>query len=231
MTYRLWSEDWVHFYRELEIDPYFAGIDTLLHFPQRQNTYVLAQDCLRFQRQWQYQDGKRKLIWEIAPIPLFSFWRVRDVLGEALSSQLETELAAAESMSALQAILYRYYAKAVYGTELPIPHFYVGSNRSGDLKLRAMLPIALLCGGAFRLFYTPYPTIFITREVLESILNDLAFGNRSTSTNLDYSGKLTQEVAQAEYQHVMQLRRNPATTLGLLQDTRHGDDHSGTQGR
>lgn len=226
MALELMNEDWVTFYRDNEIDPYFAGIDTLLHFPEREVTYRLGSECARFNAAWQYQDGRRKLIWEVAPIPLFSFWRAHEVMGEAAAAQLEADLAAAPNMQVMHDALYRYYAQAVYGTAIPYPHFYLGTNRNGDIKLRAMLPIAMTCGGPMRMFFTPYPTMFMTRETFQAILEDLAFGKRLRSTNIDYSGKLTPELFDAEYQRVIALSSDPDSTLGLSRKVELGAPQS-----
>ncbi len=222
MALELMNEDWVRFYGDNEIDPYFAGIDTLLHFPEREVMYRLGAECASFNAAWQYQDGRRKLIWEVAPIPLFSFWRAHDVMGEAAAAQLEADLATAPNMQVMHDVLYRYYAQAVYGTAIPMPHFYLGTNRNGDLKLRAMLPISLMCGSPTRFYFTPYPTMFITRETFQTVLEDLAFGKRLRSTNIDYSGKLTPDLLDAEYERVMTLSSDPASTVGLARSVKSG---------
>ena len=222
MALELMNENWVRFYHDNEIDPYFVGIDTLLHFPEREVMYRLGAKCASFNAAWQYQDGRRKLIWEVAPIPLFSFWRAHDVMGEAAAAQLEADLAAAPNMQVMHDALYRYYAQAVYGTAVPMPHFYLGTNRNGDLKLRAMLPISLMCGSPTRFYFTPYPTMFITRETFQTVLEDLAFGKRLRSTNIDYSGKLTPDLLDAEYERVMTLSSDPASTVGLARSVKSG---------
>jgi len=112
--------------------------------------------------------------------------------------------------------LYRYYARAVYGTDIPMPQFYLGSNRNGDIKMRSMLPIAMVCGGPFRMFFTPYPSLFITREILQAILEDLAFGKPLRSTKMDYSGQVTADLIEAEYQRVLQVSSDPNTILGMV---------------
>jgi len=222
-SFRLMNEDWNAFYKAQDVDPYFAGIDTLLHFPERELQHRLGVEMTEYQKQWPYADGRRKLIWEIAPIPLFSFWRAAAVMGEAAQAELEATLNGVSDLDAMYEALYRYYSAAAYGTTIPRPHFYLGNNRSGELKLRAMLPISLLCGGPVRLFFVPYPTLLITRETLQAVLEDLAFGKRIRSSNADYSGKLTQALMEAEYEHVMQLSHDPTTTLGLLRTTPAND--------
>lgn len=224
-SFRLMNDDWTAYYQSQNIDPYFAGIDTLLHFPQRALQYQLGEAMTEYQKQWPYREGRRKLIWEIAPIPLYSFWRAPAVLGEAAQAELEARLSNATDMDAMYEALYRYYAQAAYGTTIPRPHFYLGNNRSGELKVRAMLPVALLCGGPVRFFYVPYPTLLMTRDTLQAVLDDLAFGKRIRSNgSADYSGKLTQELIEAEYQRVIQLSGDPMTTLGLLRGGSNSGD-------
>lgn len=203
------------FYRTHQIDPYFVGIDTLLHLSPERFEHQLGARFEEFQQNWSYQTGKRKLIWEVAPIPLFSFWRAHQVMGERAQAELATELEQATDLQEIHDITYKYYSRAVYGTDLPKPHFYIGTNRNGDLKLRALLPISLLCGDPFRLYYTPYPSLFMKRETLQAILEDLAFGKPLRSTKMDYGGQITSEMINAEYARVQELSADPNTTLGL----------------
>ncbi len=219
ITFDLMEGEWVDFYRKMEIDPYLTGIDTLLEFPQQKAGYDLALRCQEFNQTWAYQTGRRKLIWEIAPIPLFSFYRAHAVMGEPARTDLEARLRQAPNLQAMHDLLYAYYARAVYGTDLPIPHFYLGNNRNGDLKLRALLPIAMLCGGPFRLYFTPYPSLLMKRETMRAILEDLAFGKRLRSTKLDYSGQVTAEELQIERVRIEELVNDPESTLGLVRSS------------
>lgn len=223
LCYKLMSPKWIDFYRNFDIDPYFTGIDTLLHFPDSGLAYELGVRCREFNAQWQYKTGHRKLIWEVAPIPLFSFLRAPEVMGSSAYAELEARLAQCSDMQEMHDILYDFYARAVYGTELPVPHFYLGTNRNGDLKLRALLPISLLCGDPFRLYYTPYPSLFTTRETLQAILEDLAFGKPLRSTKTDYSGQVTPELLETEYERVQMLRNDPLSTLGLIRSVNSSD--------
>jgi hypothetical protein len=204
------------FYRAQEVDPYFVGIDTLLQLPENTPPYRLAVGLTAFQKNWSYQPGRRKLLWEIAPIPLYSFWRAAAVMGHEAQAKLDAALAATNDLQEIHRLTYEYYARAIYGTDLPIPHFYLGSNRKGDLKLRVMAPIALLCGEPFRLFYTPYPSLYTTRDTLQAILEDLAFGKSLDSFKKDYSGQYTSEMAETEYQRILDLRDDPLSTVGML---------------
>lgn len=201
-----------------EVDPYFAGIDTLLHLPEGCYEREVGERLADFQRNWHYQEGRRKLIWEVLSIPLYSMWNAHRVMGEEAQAQLEEELLAVTDLQAMPDPLYRYYARAVYGTVIPRPHFYLAGNRNGDLKLNAWLHLAFLGNdsSAMRLFFTPYPVLYITRETLQTILEDLAFGKPFTSRDKDYSGQFTPELAEKEYQRVMELAADPRSTLGLI---------------
>jgi hypothetical protein len=216
---RLVTEQFQPFYHANDVDPYFAGIDTLLHLPKDQIGYQFGAALVAFQDQWPYQAGRRKLIWEVASIPLFSIWRASQVMGEEETARLEAEIESTTALDELARLLYAYYARAVYGTDIPMPHFYLGTNRNGDLKLRSMLPMALYDGGPFRLYYTPYPSLFTTPEVLRQILEDLAFGKSASSLEIDYRKEYTKASAQAEYETFITLRDNPKSTVGLLRKT------------
>lgn len=208
---RLIDEEVTAFYHVNQLDPYFAGIDTLLHLPAEHPAHALAEAFQQFQTTWDYQPDRGKVIWEIAPIPLFSYAQMQP----ALAAELSAQLGATTDLQQLHDTLYRFYARAVYGTDLPEPHFYLGTNRNGDLKLRAVLPIALSCGSDMRLYYTPYPSFFVTRETLKAILEDLAFGELLRSKALDYQGQYSAELVQTEYQRIVELSTDPQSVLGL----------------
>lgn len=214
-TLRLAGEAATRFYREHEIDPYFVGIDTLLHLPPTQLIHELGAQLQRFQDGWDYRPERRKLIWEIAPIPLYSFWRAHEVMPPGAREELDEILHSATDMREMYDALFRYYARAALGTDIPVPHFYVGTNRNGDLKLRSMIPISLVAGGAFRLFYLPYPSLFMRRAALRAILDDLAFGGTSASKAYDYAGQYTAAHAQAEYARMRALVDDPGAIAGL----------------
>ncbi len=215
----LMSDHWVSYYQMADIDPYFTGIDTLLHFEDRPELHELGTACTAFNKAWTYAPGRHKLIWEIAPIPLYSFWRAERALGVETLGLLDADIMAAADLTTLHDALYAAYARAAYGTDLPVPHLYLGSNRNGDLKLRAMLPISLLCGSPTRFYFTPYPTLFMTREALQVVLEDLAFGQRTRSSQADYAGQLSADQIQAEYDRVQRLRADPYSTIGLARSS------------
>ncbi len=121
--------------------------------------------------------------------------------------------------------LMEFRSRAVYGTDIPPAHFYLGTNKSGDLKWRSPMPIALTGGEYLRMFYTPYPSLFTTRDTLQAILEDLAFNKRFHSLKTDYSGRYSSDLVQAEYERVMELSSQPETTVGFSRkvEAQHAD--------
>jgi len=214
-TLQLISDQAVALYQHYEADPSFIGIDTLLHLPEDQAAHKLGAQLHHFHSEWDYRPGRRKVIWEIAPIPLYSFWRAHDVMPADARQALDAALQGADDMREMFHALYAYYSRAAFGTEIPVPHFYIGTNRNGDVKLRSMVPISLIAGGPFRLFYLPYPSLMMTRQVLATILEDLAFGSASQSKAYDYAARYTSGQVQAEYQRVMDLVSDPRSIVGL----------------
>lgn len=202
--------------KRLEIDPYFIGIDTLLLFSEDSPVYQLGKSLQEFQSQWDYQEGRRKLIWEIASIPLYTFWQTNYAMSSSDQETLATSIVGnRDELENIYHVLYKRFSYDAYGTEVPMPHFYLGTNKSGDLKWRSPMPLALSGGDYLRMFFTPYPTLFMTAEIMQTILEDLAFNERFFSDKTDYKGKYTRELAQAEYERVMRLREDPNAVLGL----------------
>jgi hypothetical protein len=218
--FRMMDDEWTAFYQQHDIDPYFVGVDTLLSLPESNPGHALGKAFVEYQQHWPYQSGRRKVIWEIASIPLFSLWDTFEHLTDAEKQTLRDFSATTNDLEAIQREYYRYFSKLIFGTEVPMPHFYLGTNKSGDLKLRAPMPLALLGGEFVRLYYTPYPTLFLKPETLQAILTDLAFNDRFFSDKVDYSGKYTPELVQAEYERVEQLASNPEVVLGYSRRVR-----------
>jgi hypothetical protein len=212
--FRMMDDHWVAFYRDHYIDPYFVGIDTLLSLPEQNPGHALGKAFADFQQRWDYQPGRRKVIWEIASIPLVSLWDAYERMPAADKRALRDFSASTTDLEALQREYYRVFARIIFGTDVPMPHFYLGTNKSGDLKLRAPMPLALLGGEFVRLYYTPYPTLFLKPETLKAILSDLAFNDRFFSDKVDYAGKYTPSLVQAEYERVQQLASDPDVVLG-----------------
>lgn len=203
------------YYQQNEIDPYFIGIDTLHNLPADHPGHQLGEALSSFNRNWHYQEGRRKVLWEIAGMPLFSFWNTSNIVASEVQAELKRELEATNDLEKIRQLTYRYYSRAMYGTDLPMPHFYLGSNRNGDLKLGSALSTSLTWAFMCRLYFVPYPTLFLTQQTLQTILDDLTFGKRLRSQTTDYKDQYTQELVEAEYQRVMALSADPNTTIGL----------------
>ena len=212
---RFIDEGSARFYHDNQIDPYFTGIDTLLLQPEDSPIYQMGQQLAEFQNRWPYQEGRPKLVWEIASLPLYTFWQAFQDMTSEEHAHINSEIASQENLEDIYRSLYRRFSRAAYGTDIPMPHFYLGTNKSGDLKWRSPMPLALSGGDYLRMFYTPYPSLFIRRETLQAVLEDLAFKDRFYSAKTDYSGQYTPELVQAEYERVMELSSRPETTLGL----------------
>lgn len=205
------------FYRKNRINPYFAGIDTLLHLPSDTLAHSLGVAFHDFQANWELIPDGRKLVWEVAPIPLFSFWRAPVVLGDEQSAALAEAIAKETNLERLYERLYDYYSLAAYGVEFPMPHFYLGSNRNRDLKLRALLPFTLDIMGPMRLYYLPYPSLFMKRVGFERILEDLLQDKRFRVVDNDYRGTMSQADAQHLYDYFQMLSEDIDSTVGLAE--------------
>lgn len=203
------------FYRAQNVDPYFVGIDTLLLLPEDTPMHALGQHLTDFQKQWPYQEGRRKLLWEVTSIPLYTFWHTMQTMSDEERAALDAKIAAQENLEEVYRILYRHFSRAAYGTDVPMPHFYLGTNKSGDLKWRSPMPLALSGGDYLRMFYTPYPTLFMKRDAMRAMLEELAFKDRFYSAKTDYSGQYTPELIQAEYERVVALSDDPSSILGF----------------
>lgn len=221
-TLYLIDEKSLSFYHHHRLAPYFAGIDTLLKLSSDHPGHELGAKLAEFQTQHSFPAEWGRLVWEIAPIPLYTFWKAsREFWNDP---QLVERLESETDLYALHDELYRLYSKAAYGQALPMPHFYVGSSRNGDLKPRSMFPLAMSCGGPMRLFYLPYPSLLMTADTLREILENLAFGKPVLhSRRVDYTGQVTRELAEAEYNHYLTLAADPQTTLGLYRSMNPSD--------
>ncbi len=203
------------FYRAQNIDPYFVGIDTLLMLPPDSAAHQTAQKMVNFQNNWQYAEGRRKLLWEIASIPLLTFWQTLDNLSAEERTAFEADADPADGLNDVFHRLYQRLGRAAYGADIPVPHFYLGTNMSGDFKFRTPMSLALTGGDYLRMFYVPYPPLFMTEASMRMMLNDLAFGDRFHSRKTDYDGRYTPELAEAEYKRILELADDPSCILGL----------------
>jgi hypothetical protein len=214
-TLALIGEQAVRYYQQLHADPYFLGIDTLLLLPERHPGHQLASALQDFQNSWDYAPEQPKIIWEIASIPLFTFWNTARK-SSTENEHLRTQLDAAGSLQSVFNLVYEHFSQDAYGGKVPLPHFYLGTNRNGDLKLRSVIPNSFIGGSECRLYYTPYPTLFMTQDAMQTMLEDLAFGEqRFRSKTMDHRDAYTPEIAEAEYRHFRALSADPTSILGL----------------
>src|SRR5260221_1647101 len=87
---RLAGENFQAFYKNYNVDPYFVGIDTLRDLPTIPEALHLAEHLLEFQRNWTYREDARKVIWEVASIPLYTFRNIyRNLDNAVLDAYLE----------------------------------------------------------------------------------------------------------------------------------------------
>lgn len=213
---KLTNDDSLAFYEQWQVDPYISGLEVLLRQPEESPLHVLARTYQQFLATWPYCPGRRKVIWEIASIPPLVFWEIIRGFSEDEQAEIEQAITQAGSLEQIQEALYSRFTQRVFGTDLPMPHFYLGSNMSGDIKYRAPMALALTGGEYLRGYYLPYPTLFLTRENLQHILQDLAFGERlNAPKQLDYSDKYTADLVEAEYQRVLRIAADPNAILGL----------------
>ena len=220
---RLINDNWCNFYRENNIDPYIVGIDVMLLENPDSSVYKVGQQLHAFRDSWDFQSGRQKLIWDVASIPMYSIWQVFQKMTAEERCEFDKIIHNEHNLETVYQRLYKHFARQVFGTEIPLPHFYLGTNKSGDLKVRSILPFTLTGGEYMRLFYTPYPTLFIRKESLKNLLDDLAFGDRFHSAKTDYSGQYTPELVQQEYERVMALSAQPDAILGLSRRVRSTD--------
>ncbi|MDZ4769480.1 MAG: hypothetical protein SGJ24_10150 [Chloroflexota bacterium] len=206
----------IDFYHSYQVDPYFIGLEVLQSAAANPPMRELAARLHEFQAAWTYDPAHRKLFWEIATIPLLSLWGVDRGMSDSARDALDAQIAGSPDFPTIQRTLYDHFTRAILGTAMPMPHLYLGTNMAGDLKFRSPLMLALSGGEYLRAYYTPYPTLFMQRETLQHILADLAFSERLASPEeVDYSGRYTPALVEAEYQRILALADDPTSVLGL----------------
>jgi hypothetical protein len=215
VTFMLIGEKALAAYRAHGADPYFLGTDTLIKLPAEHPGHRLGVALREFQEKWDYKEGNRKILWEIAGMPLYSLWNTHNLTPDEQQEALRDEMDATSDPEKIRQMMYNYYSRSLYGTKLPMPDFYLGCTRNGDLKIGSALSTSLTWGFMCRMYFVPYPTMFLTRETLKTIIEDLTFGKLFRSRTADYQNRYTPELAEAEWQRILELRANPQTTLGL----------------
>lgn len=215
-TLNLISEQAKRYYQALHTDPYFIGTDSLLLLPTSHPAHRLGSSLIQFMRNWDYDSSRRKLVWEIASIPLLTLWQASNVDSRDHKDLANPVVDQPADLTSVRNTYYEYFSQLAYGARIPHPHFYLGTNRNGDLKLRTVLPAVFIGGSDCRLYFTPYPSLMMTQEAMQVMLEDLAFGVRKLSSRqMDYKDKYTPELAEAEYQRFRELTQDPHSTVGL----------------
>lgn len=175
-------------YRKMQIDPYFVGLEAIMDSNSTSVLHQYGQRLIDFMETWPYNAGNRKLIFEISPIPLYSLWHSfqamsasdREHLDNQLRSEVETDF------NKLNNTLYRYFIRAIYGFELPPPHFTLSTNAKGSCKAYLSMPTLFSSGINMKFFYTPYSPIHMKRGALKRIIEDLIAPKQSVSHEMDY---------------------------------------------
>lgn len=219
-TLNLISKEAENYYHALEADPYFIGIDTLLLLPASHPAYELGSSLAQFMRQWDYNNSRRKIFWEIASIPLLTLWRAQEEEPFRNNGPAFPPVEQPADLVHVQRAFHEFFTRFAFGSLLPRPHFYLGTNRNGDLKLRTVLPASFIGGSDCRLYFTPYPSLMMTKDGMQAMLEDLAFNEQKLrSRQMDYKDRYTPELAEAEYQRFQRLAHDPSAIVGLSRNT------------
>jgi hypothetical protein len=221
------QDPFLSFYHEQAVDPYFVGADVMRSLLPKSPVHQLGAALHEFQSTWDYQPGRRKLIWEVGVIQQYSFWRARDVLPDEMVHRLEDLLHHPPDLMTLDDALYDAFCLACYGTVIPSPHFYLGTNRKGTLKTRVVLPAAFARAQAMKQYYTPYPTSFMTERELQAVIEDVAFGGTQHHTQqYDYNDQYSPAEAEAEYHRFSHLRDDLRSIVGLSNQPQHSESET-----
>lgn len=205
-NYALIDEKRQQFYLENQIDPYFVGIDALLQLSESHLAYKLAKRLQEFQMSWSRDEAHCKLIYSIAPLPLYTFSKIQ---FELLSDE--------DNLLNLANKLYRQFSVASYGLYVPPPAFYIGQARNGSMQSASRLPLALDVTGKLRLYYTQYPSFYLSKTGLKTILDDLLYESENglNSKTYDYNGQITPEMAHEMHEYFSRLADDGESILGL----------------
>lgn len=203
------------FYRDNDIHPYFAGLDTLLRLPHRHVLSQMATKLMQFQHNW--VGGTNNLIWEFAPVPLYTLWQTIRNLSDAEHHKIEIDIETfGTDLAAIHQLLYKRFAPVAYGTDFQSPHLYIGTNRNRDLKLRIHWPLSLDMTEGTRLYFTPYPSFFMTQDGMASVLEDVLSTKTFRSANTDYRGMISRQQAQGMYERFTRLASDKSNITGLV---------------
>ena len=187
-----------------------SGIDTLRAAPTRIHPRTkTAQAMAEFPTAWPYAEGRRKLIWEIASIPLYSFWQAYASACQQRNAKLLK--ARMHAAAGLNEVFHRFisFLSERLRDEIPVPHFYLGTNMSGDLKFRT--PMA---AGANRRRLSADVLCALSAAVHDRRRDEDDAGRSGLRQALSLAqdglcGRYTPELAEAEYQRITRTFRRP----------------------
>ncbi|MEO1253648.1 MAG: hypothetical protein AAFY41_02005 [Bacteroidota bacterium] len=173
----LTNSDFDQFYRENNIQPYFSGLELLYQLPHEHPFHETLVHLETYKNNFK-GSGDRAVIWGIMPIPILAITQAQQPDFSALNAD------------EIPSFLYEYYSKIVYGVECPLPDFYIGSARTGQIKLRTALHPSIAPGATTKYYWLQYPTIWLNRTTLEIIMIDCQKQYMNQS-NFDYESQMT----------------------------------------
>lgn len=203
-AYELTSDSFQKFYAKYNLDVSFVGIDAIRELNPMHPAKTVGDHLHQFNLNSSYNESRRKLVWNISAIPLFSIYN---------KSQKQLNIPMDNLVQAQQQY-YQYFSKEIYGFNLPMPDIYIGNNRDGDLPLSTRLPIVIGAQHHLRLFFLPFPSFFITKNHFQLILSDLSKKD-ATDNNLDYRNQVTRSQLNNDYEKFKRLA-GENTIFGLL---------------
>lgn len=180
----LTNDEFDTFFRQHRIYPHFVGLESLRLLPSEHYAHKMALHLKAYEETFDIDSVQHHLIWEVASIPNLTI----------AQSPIQTDLAGL-NLKEIHDGLYDHYSRLIYGANLPIPDFYIGSARNGHIKLRATVAPALAPGSDTKFYFLKYPTILLNRENLERIMNDVRKSGLS-SKQYDYDGIMNQKLLE-----------------------------------
>lgn len=197
------------FYREIEADVTFIGIDAIQHLPTGHPAQKLGKYLNDFNNQWQYDyNNRHQILWNIAAIPLYTIHQASQSSG---FSQINME-----KITKVEADYYENFAQQIYGFNCPMPDLYISSNTNGDFTINSRLPLTLGLNYHFRLFYVPFPTFFMTQDHFNTIMLDMEAKLIYNSYAIDYGGQISQDTAKRGYEYYKAMAKSGENISGLF---------------
>ena len=204
--YRLIDEEFQLFYESVPVQPYFIGLEPLQLLPDDHPGYQLAIKLDAFNRTRQ-QEHPQKLFLNVVAIPFLSIY-----LHPFAPDLTVTDYA---DLQTLETSFYNHFSSKIYGAIIPKPLAYIGTSINGDMKITSAMPLALGLEYGFRLFYLPYPSFFITRELFRKIITELKYIDQQKPM-IQYD--INKQVANRSYKDMLKLQEQ-SVVWGLRNET------------